>query len=120
MRKDIHHNGFAIFVISIFIIGFAVILPSQAQEIMPYSVRYKTIHTTAVYRDIDVKSPIINHIQPNVKGVILRWCLPEFPFGDFMLGGEQKRRQLLDERICEAYIEGKRYFIRGADITPDL
>lgn len=102
--------------------GLAVILaaPALAQSASPYDMTYKLRAGAAVplYADMSDKAAHKGSLPGDAKGIVLRWCRDEIPFGSWQFGSHATQMKLLDTRWCEVSFNGLVGDVPGSVLEP--
>ena len=85
----------------------------------PYDMTYSVRRDTPVRSDMSAGSAVKATLPGGTKGIVMRWCRPEFPFGKWQYGGRATQRRLLDERWCEVEAGGVIGNVEGKSLRPE-
>ncbi|WP_069307945.1 hypothetical protein [Methylobrevis pamukkalensis] len=94
---------------------------ARAQTLSPYDTAYTTFKApdgVAMRSAMQDGASVVGTIPPDATGIVLRWCRPEFNFGDWQFGGARAQRQALDARWCEVSYNGKVGNVQGRMLAP--
>ncbi len=97
-------------------------LGAHAQSAGPYDSRFTTYQAPSgvpMRAAMDAGSAVKATIPSGAKGIVLRWCRPEFSFGDWQFGGAKVQRALLDRAWCEASWNGNVGNVQGKMLAPE-
>lgn len=61
----------------------------------------------------------VGTIPAGAKGIVLRWCRSEIPFGSWQFGSRRDQLALLDQRWCEVSYRGKVGNVPGKVLQPE-
>ncbi|MEZ5841142.1 MAG: hypothetical protein R3D02_12210 [Hyphomicrobiales bacterium] len=64
-------------------------------------------------------SKVIGTLPKDAKGIILRWCRPEFNFRNWAYGSREGRKGQLKDKACEISFDGKVGFVDGDKLVPE-
>ncbi|HUG61216.1 MAG TPA: hypothetical protein VMP03_05195 [Methylomirabilota bacterium] len=107
------------------VVGVAALVaaasPAFAQSPSPYDLTYTLRGAAAapLYADMSAKTATVGEIPAGAKGIVLRWCRSEIPFGTWQFGSRKQQLALLDERWCEVSYQGKVGNVPGSAIAPE-
>ena len=92
----------------------------QAQSPSPYDMTYmlRDGEATSLYADMSEKAAKKGTIPGDAKGIVLRWCRDEIPFGSWQFGSRKAQLALLDARWCEISYNGVVGNVPGKVLTP--
>ncbi|MCM5556248.1 hypothetical protein [Pleomorphomonas sp. JP5] len=92
----------------------------QAQSPSPYDMTYalRDGKATSLYADMSEKAAKKGTIPGDAKGIVLRWCRDEIPFGSWQFGSRKTQLALLDARWCEVSYKGVVGNVPGKVLTP--
>lgn len=101
--------------------GLSVVLAASAfaQALGPYDMRYHVRAETPLRAAIEPGAKVIATIPNGTKGLTLRWCRSEIPFGSWQFGGQATWRKILDQRSCEIGWGKTVGFVDGKSLEPD-
>ncbi|SON55332.1 hypothetical protein HDIA_1791 [Hartmannibacter diazotrophicus] len=108
-------------------VGAAVIgaigqITARAESPSPYDMKYATFSAPSgvpMRSAMQDGASVVGTIPAGGKGIVMRWCRPEFPFGAWQFGGAKMQRQLLDQRWCEVSYKGKIGNVDGHMLAPE-
>ncbi|PIP01320.1 hypothetical protein [Pleomorphomonas carboxyditropha] len=91
-----------------------------AQSASPYDMTYalREGKPTPLYADMSEKAARKSTIPGDAKGIVLRWCRDEIPFGSWQFGSRKAQLALLDARWCEISYNGAVGNVPGKVLTP--
>lgn len=89
-----------------------------AQSSSPYDTIFKARQNTPIYSSMSTSGKAIGTIPRGAGGIVLRWCRPEIPFGDWQFGGKRAKRAILDQRWCEIGYKGTVGNVQGRSLNP--
>lgn len=91
-----------------------------AQSASPYDMTYalRDGKPTSLYADMSEKAARKGTIPGDAKGIVLRWCRDEIPFGSWQFGSRKTQLALLDARWCEISYNGAIGNVPGKVLTP--
>lgn len=94
---------------------------AQAPSPSPYDMTYRlrTSSSTPLYAAMSEKSATKTTLPADAKGIVLRWCRSEIPFGSWQFGSRRAQLQLLDARWCEVSYKGTVGNLPGSVLTPE-
>ena len=102
-------------------IGFGLVAgAAQAQSPSPYDMTYalRDGKASPLYSDMSEKAAKKGSIPGDAKGIVLRWCRDEIPFGSWQFGSRKAQLALLDARWCEVSYSGVVGNVPGKVLTP--
>lgn len=93
---------------------------AMAQSASPYDMTYavRDAKPTPIYADMSEKAARKGTLPGDAKGIILRWCRDEIPFGSWQFGSRKSQLALLDARWCEISYNGVVGNVPGKVLTP--
>jgi hypothetical protein len=108
-------------VAGLFLALAAVAVPAAAQSPSPYDLTYTLRGGDAVplRSDMSEKAGVVGQLPAGTKGIVLRWCRSEIPFGTWQFGSKKQQLKLLDERWCEVSHDGHVGNVPGSAIQPE-
>lgn len=91
-----------------------------AQSASPYDMTYalRDGRQTPLYADMSEKAAKKGTLPADAKGIVLRWCRDEIPFGSWQFGSKKTQLALLDARWCEISYKGLVGNVPGKVLTP--
>jgi len=91
-----------------------------AQSASPYDMTYalREGKPTPLYADMSEKAARKSTIPGDARGIVLRWCRDEIPFGSWQFGSRKAQLALLDARWCEISYNGAVGSVPGKVLTP--
>ncbi|PKR90770.1 hypothetical protein CXZ10_05290 [Pleomorphomonas diazotrophica] len=91
-----------------------------AQSPSPYDMTYalRDGKPTSLYADMSEKAAKKGSVPGDAKGIVLRWCRDEIPFGSWQFGSRKSQLALLDARWCEISYNGVVGSVPGKVLTP--
>jgi len=92
-------------------------LPALAKS--PYDTTYSVSEDTPVRAGMSASSAVKTTLKAGTKGIVMRWCRPEFPFDRWEFGNTQVKRALLKERWCEIESGGVVGNVEGKTLRPE-
>ncbi len=104
-------------VISIVVSTLAGAFPAYAKS--PYDTTYSVRSDTPVRTAMKAGASVKATLPSGTKGIVLRWCRPEFPFGKWEFGNSSVKRKLLAERWCEIQSGGVIGNVEGKALRPE-
>ena len=111
-------TGFKVIALSI---GFGLFAEAAlAQSASPYDMTYalRDATPTPLYTDMSEKAAKKGTLPADAKGIVLRWCRDEIPFGSWQFGSRKSQLALLDARWCEISYKGVVGNVPGKVLTP--
>lgn len=92
-----------------------------AQSPSPYDRTYKLRAGQAVplYSGMAESAGRKGSIPGDAKGIVLRWCRDEIPFGSWQFGSPATQLKLLDSRWCEVSYKGAVGDVPGSVLAPE-
>lgn len=102
-------------------IGFGLSVGAAlAQSASPYDMTYtlREAQPTPLYADMSEKAAKKGTLPGDAKGIVLRWCRDEIPFGSWQFGSRKSQLALLDARWCEISYKGTVGNVPGKVLTP--
>jgi hypothetical protein len=102
-------------------IGFSLSIGvALAQSASPYDMTYalREANPTPLYADMSEKAAKKGTLPGDAKGIVLRWCRDEIPFGSWQFGSRKSQLALLDARWCEISYNGTVGNVPGKVLTP--
>lgn len=111
-------TGFRMMVLAI---GFGLSAgAAMAQSASPYDMTYalRDGKPTTLYADMSETSARKGTLPGDAKGIVLRWCRDEIPFGSWQFGSRKAQLGLLDARWCEISYNGAVGNVPGKVLTP--
>lgn len=93
---------------------------ASAQSASPYDMTYtmRDGKPTTLYSDMSEKAAKKATIPGDAKGIVLRWCRDEIPFGSWQFGSRKAQLALLDGRWCEISYNGTVGNVPGKVLSP--
>ncbi len=93
---------------------------ASAQSASPYDMTYmlRDGKPTALYSDMSEKAAKKATLPGDAKGIVLRWCRDEIPFGSWQFGSRKAQLALLDARWCEISYNGTVGNVPGKVLSP--
>lgn len=93
---------------------------AMAQSASPYDMTYavRDAKPTPIYSDMSEKAAKKGTLPGEAKGIVLRWCRDEIPFGSWQFGSRKSQLALLDARWCEISYNGVVGNVPGKVLTP--
>ena len=93
---------------------------AMAQSASPYDMTYavRDAKPTPIYTDMSVMAARKGTLPGDAKGIDLRWCRDEIPFGSWQFGSRKSQLALLDARWCEISYNGVVGNVPGKVLTP--
>lgn len=64
-------------------------------------------------------SAVVGTLPKDAKGIVLRWCRPEFNFRNWAYGSRDGRKAQLKDKACEIEWNGKVGFVDGDRLVPE-
>lgn len=93
---------------------------AAAQSPSPYDMTYTTRSGEVPLRaDMSEAAAAIGVLPDGARGVVLRWCREEIPFGAWQFGSAKEQLKLLDQRWCEVSYQGRVGNVPGSAIAPE-
>lgn len=87
----------------------------------PYDMTYRLRGKAAVplYADMSEKAARKGMLPADARGIVLRWCRSEIPFGSWQFGSRRDQFRILDSRWCEISYGGLVGDVPGAALSPE-
>ncbi len=104
-------------ILAAFIVGTVGASPALAKS--PYDTTYSVRADTPVRSAMKAGALVKATLKDGTKGIVLRWCRPEFPFGKWEFGNSAVKRKLLAERWCEIDSGGIIGNVEGKALRPE-
>lgn len=97
---------------------------AQAIQPSPYDTTYAVAvpdnQGVPLRADMALGASVIATLPSDATGIVLRWCRPEIPFGQWQLGTDADRRAILDaDRWCEVSWRGTVGALLSAALRPE-
>ncbi len=95
-----------------------------AQSSSPYDVTYAVrgglgAGPVQMRAGPEAGAAVVATLPKGTKGLVMRWCRPEFNFRKWAYGGRDAHRAQLKGKVCEIDWNGKTGFVDGTDIRPE-
>lgn len=92
-----------------------------AQSASPYDRTYKLRagQPVPLYADMTDKAAHKGTLPGDARGIVLRWCRDEIPFGSWQFGTLKDQLRLLDTRWCEVSYKGTVGDVPGTVLVPE-
>lgn len=105
--------------IAFFAVAAAIVAASTTgadaqQSNNPYDMRFTVSQAVPMMAGPDAASAASGEIAAGTRGIVLRWCRPEFPVTQWMFGSPCVQQNLLNERMCEVEAAGSIGFVAGS------
>ncbi len=99
----------------------ASVLPAFAAGPGPYDMTYgiRGGVETPLLSDMKDGAAKVGSVPAGAKGIVLRWCRSEIPFGSWQFGSLKDQLKLLDARWCEISYKGKVGNVPGRVLQPE-
>lgn len=99
----------------------ATVVAALAQSPSPYDRTYKLRagQPVALYADMSEKAAKKGTLPGDARGIVLRWCRDEIPFGSWQFGNLRSQLKLLDARWCEVSYKGAVGNVPGSVLSPE-
>ncbi len=84
----------------------------------PYDTIYLVLKDTTLRAAPEAGTSVKGLVAKGTKGIVMRWCRPEFNFRDWAYGSLSLRRSMLKKRTCEVESNGVIGFIDAKFLDP--
>ena len=93
---------------------------AAAQSPSPYDLTFTTRGGAVPLRaDMAESAAETGRLPADARGIVLRWCREEIPFGPWQFGSRKEQLKLLDARWCEVSWQGRIGNVPGSAIAPE-